>query len=279
MIWHRVLNQVENGITIIMVLVFCAPILWLLSTAFKPNNLSETIPPIWLVRPTLSNFQYVLGPANASSEAFSQMLLHSVEISVVSGILVLGVSLMSAYAITHMKLPGRENWAMWILSTRILPPAVAVFPVFMLASRLNMLDTIWVLAIPYAVFNVPLTVWILRTFMMAVPRQIDEAAMIDGAGHGYILWRILVPLVRPGLAAAGIIATLLSWNELLFATVLTSHYAKPASVGVIEFINVYGFQWGHMAAASIIILIPVAVLTVIARQNIVEGLSLGAVKG
>jgi multiple sugar transport system permease protein/sorbitol/mannitol transport system permease protein len=274
--WTAVVADVA---TVLVAFIFAAPILWLVLTAFKPNDLSETVPPRWLVRPTLANFRYVLGKGNASSEPFLEMLKHSVEITVISGVLVLLVSLMASFAITRTELPQKENWAMWLLSTRILPPAVAVFPVFMVASHFNMLDTVWVLAIPYAVFNVPLTIWILRSFMVAIPKEIDEAATVDGAGLWYILWRIVVPLVRPGIAAAGVIATLLSWNELLFATVLTSDYAKPASVGVIEFINAYGLNWGYMAAASLIILVPVATLTIVARANIIEGLSLGAVKG
>jgi len=155
---------------------------------------------------------------------------------------------------------------------------VSAIPVFIIVGRLGLMDTYPALVIPYTAFNLPIIIWMLRSFVQQIPQEIEEAALIDGSSHVTIVRRIILPLVAPGLAAAGILCFLFSWNEFLFALTLTRSAVKTAPVGISQFTGMYGTQWGDLTAASTVIAAPVLVMTLILRRRIVQGLTFGAVK-
>jgi ABC-type glycerol-3-phosphate transport system permease component len=172
----------------------------------------------------------------------------------------------------------RRALSSWILSTIMFPPIVAVVPVFILAGKLQLTDTYPVLVIPYAAFNLPMVIWVLRSTINQIPREVEQAALVDGATRTGVLLRVILPLVMPGVATAAILSIVLSWNEFLFALTLTREHVKTAPVGVAEFTGLFGTQYGYLTAASVVIVAPILVLVMILRRRFVSGLTFGAVK-
>jgi ABC-type glycerol-3-phosphate transport system permease component len=172
----------------------------------------------------------------------------------------------------------RRFLASWILSTVLFPPIVSVIPVFIQAGHLGLIDTYPVLIVPYAAFNLPMVIWILRSTILQVPVEIEQAAQVDGASRMAVLWRVVLPLVVPGIATAAIFSVILCWNEFLFALTLTRSSVKTAPVGINEFTGLYGTEWGYLTAASTVIVAPILVLTMALRRRFVSGLTFGAVK-
>jgi ABC-type glycerol-3-phosphate transport system permease component len=261
------------------VLAALIPFVFMIVTSVKPEGLAITIPPIWDFSPTLDNYRAVLTEGGTSSSAsMVPLLIHSTIVALLSTALAIAVGLPAAYALTLDNFRPRRFLAMWILSTIMFPPIVAVIPVFILAGHLGMLDTYPALVIPYAAFNLPMVVWILRATIHQIPKEIEQAAFVDGASRFTTLWRLVLPLTIPGVATAAIFSLILSWNEFLFALTLTRENVKTAPVGVSEFTGLYGTQWGFLTAASTVIVAPILILTLILRRRFVSGLTFGAVK-
>lgn len=259
-------------------LLILAPVGWVMLTSIKPTQISQALPPVWNFTPTLQNYFDVLGGNTYTSQHFGTLLLHSIVVTVASTALGLLVGIPAAYALARIKFPGKKGTATWILSTIMFPPAVSVVPIFLLASKLHLTDTFPVLIVPYAVFGLPLVIWMLRSYIKQIPFEIEEAAMVDGASQMDLLRYIVFPLLMPGIVAASLLSAMLAWNEFLFALTLTRSAAKTASVGISEFTNMYGTQWGSLTAAATVTVAPILVATMILRRRLVEGLTFGAVK-
>ena len=259
-------------------LLILAPVGWVMLTSIKPTQISQALPPVWNFTPTLQNYIDVLGGNTYTSQHFGTLLLHSIVVTVASTALGLLVGIPAAYALARIKFPGKKGTATWILSTIMFPPAVSVVPIFILASKLHLTDTFLVLIVPYAVFNLPLVIWMLRSYIKQIPFEIEEAAMVDGASQMDLLRYIVFPLLMPGIVAASLLSAMLAWNEFLFALTLTRSAAKTASVGISEFTNMYGTQWGSLTAAATVTVTPILVATIILRRRLIEGLTFGAVK-
>jgi ABC-type glycerol-3-phosphate transport system permease component len=254
------------------------PLLFIVVTAFKPENIAKSIPPRWLFHPTLGNFKHVLVGGDGLSQGFDELLTHSLIVTAASTILSVAVSVPAAYAMSLKGFRPRKALSSWVLSTYMFPPIVAVIPVFIFAGNLNLIDTYWVLIVPYAAFNLPISVWILRAAILQIPYEVQESAMVDGANRWVILRRIVGPLLGPTIATAAILSAILSWNEYLFALSLTRTAAKTAPVGEQEFTGMFGTQWGSLTAGAAVIIAPILIMTLVLRRRIVSGLTLGAVK-
>jgi ABC-type glycerol-3-phosphate transport system permease component len=254
------------------------PILWVLLTSFKPSAISQELPPVWDFAPTLQNYRDVLTGATYTSQAFGVLIIHSFIVTVAATLVGLAASVPAAYALARLRFSGKRAAANWILSTIMFPPIVSVIPVFIIASRLGLTDTWPVLVIPYAAFGLPMMIWMLRSSIKQIPFEIEEAAMIDGASQWDILRHVVLPLLTPGVVSASLLAGMMSWNEFLFALTLTRSAVKTAPVGISEFTNMYGTQWGSLTAASTVTIAPILVITFLLRRRVVEGLTFGAVK-
>lgn len=252
------------------------PLVWMISTSIKPEGYAQTIPPTWLFRPTLQHYKDVF--KGESATAFGPLLLHSAIVAVCATVIAVALGLFAAYALARVRFQGRQFLAMWILSTIMFPPVVAVIPVFILAGRWNLMDKYPTLIVPYVAFNLPLVIWMLRSTIRAIPEEIEDAALVDGATRWEIITRIVLPLAAPGAATAAILSMLLCWNEFLFAVTLTRSAVKTAPVGINEFTGMFGTQWGLMTAAATTIVAPVLVMALLLRRHLIEGLTLGAVK-
>ena len=262
----------------VAVVTMLFPVLWIVLTSFKPPEVSQALPPVWDFTPTLRNYAHVLSGNTYTSQVFGTLLLHSALVTVVSTLLALAVGIPAAYSLARLRFRGRRFTASWILSTIMFPPAVSVIPIFILASRLNVMDTLPVLVVPYAAFGLPMVIWMLRSYVQQLPYEIEEAAMIDGATPLEVLGRVVLPLLMPGIVAAALLMAMLAWNEFLFALTLTRSSVKTAPVGISEFTSMYGTQWGDLTAAATVTVAPVLVLTLILRRRLVAGLTFGAVK-
>lgn len=259
-------------------LIGLIPLVFMFITSIKPAGLANQIPPAWLFQPTLENYASVLSTGGGKSETFGQLLLNSAIVSLGATVLAIAVGVPAAYALTMRDFRARKGLSSWILSTYMFPPIVAVIPIFVFAGKLGLMDTYPVLIVPYAAFNLPIVVWILRSSILQLPYEIQEAAMVDGASTWNILRRIIWPLLVPSVATAAVLTLVLSWNEFLFALSLTRSGAKTAPVGLQQFTGMYGTDWGDITAAATLIVAPILVLMIILRRQMVAGLTFGAVK-
>lgn len=260
------------------VAVILFPVAWMLLTSVKPADISQALPPVWRFVPTLQNYADVLSGNTYTSQVFGVLLMHSVVVTILSTLLALLAGIPAGYSLARVKFRGRRFTMMWVLSTIMFPPAVSVIPVFIITSRLELTDTLPVLVVPYAVFGLPMVIWMVRGYVRQIPYEIEEAAMVDGASQFVMLRRVVLPLLMPGVAAAALLMAMLAWNEFLFALTLTRSAVKTAPVGISEFTSMYGTQWGDLTAAAMVTVLPILVLTLVLRRRLVEGLTFGAVK-
>ena len=268
--WAHIINFL---IASFLLLLFIFPILNLLLTSFRPDAQTMMGDPRKFT-PTLNNYVQIF---SFTSFPLLKYLTNSIIISLGSTVLSLLLGIPAAYGIARFKVGGR-NLAFTILSFRIIPPIVFALPMFILMSVFHLLDTPVALILAYLTFNLPLTVWVLKSFIRDIPVEIEEAAMIDGASTWRILVRIVTPLLGPGIASVTLLDIFFSWNEFLFALMLTSNNAVTMTLGTAKFITGYSILWGPLSAASIIGMLPMVALGVIFQKRLVSGLSLGALK-
>ncbi|HDN84343.1 MAG TPA: carbohydrate ABC transporter permease [Candidatus Aerophobetes bacterium] len=265
------------------VLVYCAlgialfvalfPIAWTVSTSFKTVAEYYTYPPVWIPHmPTLENYKYIIYTAGLG------YLKNSLIVSFINTILVLGVSIPAAYGIARFKI-GRGNLSFWILSQRMFPPIAVIIPLFLLLKKFGLIDTYAGLVIVYCTFNIAFSVWLLTGFFEEFPRDIEEAAMVDGCSRNTALVRIVIPLVAPGIVVTGIFCFIFAWNEFMFALILTREAAKTVTVQLSSFQAPTSIMWGKMSALIIIAIVPILIMTMAVQKYLVRGLTLGAVKG
>jgi multiple sugar transport system permease protein len=250
------------------------PILQVALNSFKTENDIFTSKPRVTFHPTLSNYHTVFGQL-----AFLHYLLNSTIVAVGTTVLSLVVGVPAAYALARLPVPGREWWAGGILFTRMAPAVALVVPIFVIFDRLQLLGTYWALILADTTFNLPIVIWLMRGFFEEVPVELEEAAVVDGTSRFGAFTRVALPLVTPGLAASAVLCLLFSWNEFLFALVLSNSQTQTVPIGVAGFVGTVSIDWGGSSAAAVIAMIPVFVLGLLAQRFLVRGLTLGAVKG
>ncbi|MBN9025666.1 MAG: carbohydrate ABC transporter permease [Rhizobiales bacterium] len=216
---------------------------------------------------------------------YQKYMLNSIVIASSNAILVTVLALFACYSLSRYKLTGKENIFFWTITNRMAPPAAFLLPLFLLYTQVfvvgdwKMFDTRIGLILLYCVFNLPFAIWTLRGVIDAIPRELDEAAYVDGASTLQVMFHVILPLARPGLAVTAILCWVFAWNEYLFAATLTSVNARTITTGLAEFVTVTGTNWGQMAATAMLTLIPAVVFLALVQKHIVAGLTFGAVKG
>lgn len=254
------------------------PIYWMVTTSLKTRWDSFRLPPKWLFIPTLENYQSVITGQGWGATPMGSLLMHSLIISVSATALALLAGTPTAYSLARFHhLRGSRAFSMWILSTRVFPPVVVALPIFAMMQRFDLVDTYPGLVIPYAAFNLPFVVWMLKGFFEGIPIDLEHSAMIDGATRWQAFRMVVAPLVAPGMAATAVLIWVLSWNEFLFALLLTRSL-KTAPVSVTEFVTMYGIEWGQLTATASLMAIPPLILTIMVQKHLVKGLTFGAVK-
>jgi sorbitol/mannitol transport system permease protein len=253
-------------------LIFVAPVLWMALTSLHSESDAATNPPSLGAKLTLKSYSSFFG-----SDPWPA-LINSVTAAVFSTLLVLVLATPAAYALSVKPVRKWTDVMFFFLSTKMLPVVAAVLPVFLIAKNLGLLDNIAALVVVYAAMNLPIAVWMMRSFLAEIPREIMEAAELDGARLGTLLRRVILPITAPGLAATSLICFIFAWNELLFARVLTSTVAETSPVYLTGFITSEGLFLAKLCAAALVISFPVLVAGFAAQDKLVQGLSLGAVK-
>ena len=272
-------NKVFRYVLLIPALVFAlAPVYWMFTISLKPEVDQFATPPPWFgFTSTLDHYYDAF-----VTRSFGDYLLTSAIVSVASTICALVIGTLAAYALARFELPWRLNrhLSLWILSTRMFPAIVTVVPLFLMMRDLRLLNTRASLVIVYTAFNLPFVVWMMRGFFADLPRDLEEAALVDGDSRLGALVRVVLPLVAPGLAATAVFCLIISWNEFLFALVLTqTDAAMTLPVGIAGRVTQYEIKWGVMSAAAAVALVPILVFALALQKYLVRGLSLGAVKG
>lgn len=254
-------------------MLFIIPILWMVLTSLHSEANAATNPPSLGAPLTFSGYQQFF-----NSNPWPD-LINSLIAAVFSTVIVLALAVPAAYALSIRPVRKWRDVMFFFLSTKFLPQVAAVLPIFLIARTLHLLDNIGALVIIYAAFNLPIAVWMMRSFFAEIPREIVEAAELDGARLPTIMWRILLPLTAPGLAAISLIGFIFSWNELLFARVITATTAETGPVFLTGFITSEGLFLSKLCAAAVAISLPVLAAGFAAQDKLVQGLSFGAVKG
>jgi multiple sugar transport system permease protein len=255
-----------------------APVYWMMTISLKSDVDQFATPPRWLgFTPTLEHYHDAF-----FVRSFGQYLSTSAIVAVLSTLLALTIGTLAAYGLARFKLRGRldQRLSLWILSTRMFPPIVTAVPLFLMMRDLRLLNTITSLVIVYTALNLPFVVWMMRGFFRELPKELEEAAMVDGDTRLGALRRVILPLVTPGLAATAVFCLIVSWNEFLLALVLTqTDAAMTLPVGIAGRVTQYEIKWGVMSAAGVVAMIPILIFAMAVQRYLVRGLSLGAVKG
>ena len=253
-------------------LVFVAPILWMLLTSFHAETDAATNPPSILAPLTVDGYRAFFGTDPWPS------LLNSITASVLSTVLVLVLAIPAAYALSIRPIEKWTDVMFFFLSTRMLPAVAGLLPIYLFATTVGLLDNIFLLVLLYTSMNLPIAVWMMRSFLVEVPGEILEAASMDGAGLVRTLKSVVIPIISPGIAATALICFIFSWNELLFARVLTSTASQTAPVFLTGFVTSQGLFLAQVCAAAVVVSLPVLIAGFAAQDKLVQGLSLGAVK-
>jgi glycerol transport system permease protein len=253
-------------------LVSLVPVYWLVGMSLKTNE--EILGGFTLFphMPTLANYTVIF-----TDPSWSQSYLNSLTYVGINTVLSVLLALPAAYAFSRYRFLGDTHLFFWLLSNRMAPPAVFLLPFFQLYQSIGLFDTPWAVALAHMLFTVPLAVWILEGFMSGVPREIDETAYIDGYSFPRFFLRIFLPLVRSGVGVTAFFCFMFSWVELLLARTLTSVNAKPIAATMTRTVSAAGMDWGVLAAAGVITLIPGAIVIYFVRNYIAKGFALGRV--
>ena len=276
----RTIQHVFLWIAVLLVtLIALYPFLWAIVTSFKPQRdaLESSLIPFVQFKPIMDNWNAELG---RTGEENIKALKNSAIIAIGATIIALTLGSMAGYALARFRFGiGNRNLVSWFLSQRFLPPVATLIPFFLLLQRFDLLDTYIGMIIVNATFVMPFAVLIMRDFFADIPKDLEEAALVDGASHLQVFLRVALPIAGPALVAAGIICFTFAWNEFLFASVLTVRDAQPFTVKIISTGTVRGIHFGFVSTRLLMAVVPPLVLSLFVQRYIVRGLTMGAVKG
>jgi sorbitol/mannitol transport system permease protein len=257
-------------------LAFFLPVAWMVLTSLHSESDAGTNPPAFAAPLTLDGYREFFGASTGASPW--PPLINSASASVASTLLVLLLAIPAAYALAIKPVRKWTDVLFFFLSTKMLPAVAALLPIYLIAQQIGALDNVWLLVVLYTSMNLPVAVWMMHSFLAEVPVAVLEAAELDGARLPTVIRRVIVPISAPGIAATALICFIFSWNEMLFARVLTGVVAGTAPVFLTSFVTSQGLFLAKVCAAATVISVPVLVAGFAAQDKLVQGLSLGAVK-
>jgi len=252
------------------------PLFWTVSTSIKIRNDTFTLPPkFFSFEPTWKNYAAIL-----DTQGFATVYLNTIVITLASTALCVLVSTLAAYSLARSRtFRSRRPLEVSLILVRAIPAIVIMVPLFAITSRLGVYDNRFALILLYAAVNIPFATWLMTSFVEQVPINLEYSSAVDGANKVQILWHVVLPLILPGVAATTIFVALLAWNEFLIPVMLAGNTSKTLPVFISGFISARNLDWGPMAAASSLAMIPIALITVVAQRWLISGLSSGAIKG
>lgn len=271
----RIRTLLLVAVAAVLLAVWAFPVVWALLTSFKTERDVLAYPPTVIFTPTLANYRDVL----FGSASLLPNLVSSVIIAGVSTALTLLFSIPAAYALARLDLPAKRASGFYVLATQMLPPVGLIIPYYLVLQKAGGLDTYSGLILIYLTFSLPFAIWLMVSYFEDIPREMEEAALLDRAGRLRALWYVILPQVRGGIAVTTIFVFLNAWNEFLFAVVLGGNRVRPVTVAMFNFISVEQTLWAKLAAGAMLAMAPVILLGLLAQRHIVKGLTVGAVKG
>ena len=261
------------GVSAALLVATLFPVLWLMQISLKTDVEAMRMPPAIFFVPTLDNYAAIF------QGRFARSFLNSLVVSLSTTFVGMLLGVPAAYALSRASFGRSQGLALWVLTTRMAPPIAFAIPFFLAYRWLGLIDTLSGLLIIYLTFNLSLVMWMMRTFFDGIPRSLEEAAAIDGAGPLQVFYRITLPLSGPGLATTAIFCFVFAWNDFFYALVLTRSRALMAPVAIVNFMNYEGWEWGKIGAAATMIMLPVVLFALAVRRYLIRGLTAGALKG
>jgi multiple sugar transport system permease protein len=307
------LNRTAIVAVLVVTLIFLAPIYWIASTAFKPRNLSTTIPPTIVFTPEISPFvklftkrsqlrnqptpeEYAAAPwwermvfdggekvvrdgkGQVQWSAYPDRFMNSLIVAITSTVLAVGMGTFTAYGFSRFKVKGEADLLFFILSTRMLPPIVVAIPMYLMFRVFGLNDTHWGLIILYTAFNLSFSVWLMKGFMDEIPKEYEEAALVDGYTRMEAFFKIVLPEAATGIAATAVFCFITAWNEYAFALIMTNRKAQTAPPFIPSQIGSGLPDWTVIAAGTFLFLLPVAIFTFLLRNHLLRGVTFGAIR-
>ncbi len=270
----RHLGRLLHGIGLLAVfLATVFPFYWMVSSSFKTQTDLLASPPVWVFTPTLANYADVFADAKVV-----RAILNSLVVAVSSTALSVVLGTPAAFALARYDFRGKSDLWFWFISNRFISPIVLALPIYLVAQNIGLLDTHLVLVLVYITFILPIVVWICTDQFRSIPKELEEAARLEGASQFTIFWRIYLPLGVPGIAVSAIFGFIFSWNELLYALVLTRRDVQTAPVVATSFMSGYELPWGKIMATGTVIVLPVTIFALLVSRHMVRGLTMGATK-
>jgi multiple sugar transport system permease protein len=272
-----------NWLAFTIIALLALPAVWIILTAFRPNLEVNASPPIWIPQAlTLDAFESLFGlnPATASGVPVMRYLTNSLTVALLATALSVPIGTAAGYAFSRFDFVGSRTLLLLLLLTRAVPGVALSLPLFLLMRNIGLIDTVHGLAFVYMALNIPFTAWLMDGFFRRIPRELDDAAYVDGASHWQTFWKIDLPLALPGLGAASVFAFLAAWNEYQIASIITkTPVAKTFPVGLADFTTQFTVDWRGMAAMSVLMMIPAILFVLAMQRSLTKGLTFGAVKG
>jgi multiple sugar transport system permease protein len=310
---ERGFNRAAIAAVLVITLIFLAPIYWIVSTSFKPRNLATTIPPTVVFTPEISPFvklmtkrsqlreqptpeQYAAAPwwermvfdggekvvrdgkGQVQWSAYPSRFLNSLIIAITSTVLAVGMGTFTAYGFSRFKVKGEGDLLFFILSTRMLPPVVVAIPMFLMYRVVGLTDTHLGLIILYTAFNLSFSVWLMKGFIDEIPKEYEEAALVDGYTRMQAFFKIVLPEAATGIAATAVFCFITAWNEYAFALMMTNRRAQTAPPFIPSQVGSGIPDWTVIAAGTFLFLLPVAFFTFLLRNHLLRGMSFGAIR-
>ncbi len=309
---QRVGHPIAVVAIVVVTLIFLSPIYWIASTAFKPRAVATSVPPTVVFTPELTPFvklftrrvqlreqptpeAYEAAPwweksifdqgervlrvgENVQLSQYPNRFLNSLIIATVSTVLAVGMGTFTAYGFSRFRVPGEQDWLFFILSTRMLPPVVIAIPMFLMYRTFGLNDTHVGLIILYTAFNLSFAVWLMKGFMDEIPKEYEEAALVDGYTRMQSFFKIVLPEATTGIAATAVFSFIIAWNEYAFALILTRRNAQTAPPFIPSQIGSGVVDWTVIAAGSFLFLLPVAIFTFLLRGHLLRGVTFGAIR-
>jgi multiple sugar transport system permease protein len=269
-----ILSSLRYLLVVAATLLLLFPVYIMVSTSLKFEVDAFSSPPKWLFRPTLENYVAVLGKAG-----FFRFFVNSVIVSLSSTAATVLVAALAAYPLARNRFSGKRAVVGATLFLRMIPPVILVVPVYVFFNSIRLTNGRLALFVIYTALNLPFNIWILRTFIMDLPYELDESAFIDGCSPFAVFAKIVLPLLAPAIAIASVFSFRLAWNEFILSLVLTNRATRTLPVAVSLYITDTGTEWGKITAIATIIAIPAFIFTFSAARSLITGLTAGAVKG
>lgn len=273
----KTLKYVALGAALILTLiVWLFPLYWIVTTSIKTRLDAFAYPPVWVFSPTIESYHETFV---VSQSPMTRFLMNSIIISLGTTVLSMIVGTAAAYSLARYQFRAKKHLIFWILSTRMAPAIAVVLPIFLLMKRVALINTFPGMILAYTTFNLPFVVWMMRGFFGEISKELEEAALIDGATPWKSFWLVGIPLAAPGLVATAVFCFIFSWNEFLFALVLTGIQTKTLPVAITAFWSTSDLKWGQFMATAVVMIAPVLAFAIAVQRYLVRGITLGAVKG